>query len=72
MFFVESVSPHNEIPNTLTSRKSEGWFMRRFCVVFVYVWSTTSHRRDTQISPLDMFLIPSVTGNCRFFFMQYW
>lgn len=66
----ESVSPLNEIPNTLRlthQRKSEGWFMRSFCVVFVYVWSATSLCRDTQISPLVIIIILSVTGNCRFF-----
>lgn len=59
-----------EIPITLRlthQRKSEGWFMRSFCVVFVYVWSATSLCRDTQISPLVIIIILSVTGNCRFF-----
>lgn len=59
-----------EIPITLRlthQRKSEGWFMRSFCVVFVYVWSATSLCRDTQISPPVIIIILSVTGNCRFF-----
>lgn len=65
-----------EIPITLRlthQRKSEGWFMRSFCVVFVYVWSATSLCRSWHTNQPACHNHNSFCNRkLQIFLMQYW